>query len=148
MANFNFNKVILGGRLIRDPETKQLQDGIAVTTFGVAISRPKGKDDKEQQADFINCVAWRKTAEFIAKYFNKGSSISIVGKIQTRDWTDAQGQKRYATEVVVDEVGFVDGKESSSSTDNNTSVTTAKTIEPVKTVKETPKDDDDDSLPF
>jgi len=109
MANFNFNKVILGGRLTAEPELKQTPQGISVTTFTIAVNRrtAKGGEDK-QTADFINCVAWRSTAEFVTRYFRKGSSICIVGSIQTRTWTDNQNQKRYATEVLVEEVNFVD----------------------------------------
>lgn len=114
MANFNFNKVTLGGRLTADPELKQTQSGINVTTFTVAVSRRFAKaEGQEQTTDFITCVAWRTTAEFISRYFRKGSSICVTGAIQTRSWTDAQGQKRYATDVVVDEAFFVDSKSES-----------------------------------
>lgn len=106
MANLNLNKVLLGGRLTSDIELKQTASGVAVAAFTVAVNR-KGKD---QPTDFINCVAWRKTAEFIAQYFRKGSSICIVGNIQTRAWTDNNNTKRYATEVIVDEANFVDSK--------------------------------------
>lgn len=106
MANFNFNKVILGGRLTADPELKSTEKGDSVTSFNVAVSR-RGQD---AGTDFINCTAWRKTAELITSYFKKGSSICIVGRIQTRSWKDKEGNKRYATDVVVDEVNFVDSK--------------------------------------
>ena len=102
----NFNKVILGGRLTSDVELKQTPQGIAVCTFSVAVNR-KGKD---AQADFINCQAWRQNAEFISKFFKKGSSICITGSLQVRSWKDQQGNNRYATEVNVDEAYFVDGK--------------------------------------
>lgn len=108
MANFNFNKVILGGRLTAEPELKQTQSGVPVTTFSVAVNRRYSKNQEQRQADFINCVAWRSQAEFITKYFHKGSSICIVGNIQTRTWQDQQGQKRYSTEVIVDEINFVE----------------------------------------
>ena len=106
MANFNFNKVILGGRLTADPELKQTPQGVSVTSFSIAVNR-RGK---EAQTDFINCQAWRTTAEFICKFFKKGSCICISGSIQTRTWTDQQNQKRYATEVVAEEAYFVDAK--------------------------------------
>ena len=109
MANLNLNKVILGGRLTADVELKQSTSGLSVCSFNLAVGRKVGKD-KEQQTDFISCVAWRNTAEFISKYFKKGSSICIVGSIQTRTWTDQNNQKRYATEVIVDEAMFVDSK--------------------------------------
>ena len=109
MSNFNFNKVILGGRLTADPELKQTPSGVSVASFSLAVNR-KYQKDGAQETDFINCTAWRATAEFISKYFRKGSALCIVGSIQTRSRTDNNGQKRYATEVIVDEAMFVDGK--------------------------------------
>lgn len=110
MANFNINKVILGGRLTADPELKSTPNGVSVCQFGLAVNRKYSKEG-EQNTDFINVVAWRSTAEFISRYFRKGSSICIVGNIQTRSWEDPQtNQKRYATEVIVDEALFVDSK--------------------------------------
>lgn len=108
MSNFNLNKVILGGRLTAEPELRQTPQGIPVVSFSVAVNRRQSKAAAERTADFINCVAWRQTAEFISHYFHKGSAICVIGSIQTRSWTDQQGQKRYATEVVVDEATFVD----------------------------------------
>ncbi len=123
MANFNFNKVILGGRLTADPELKQTANGIPVVSFTIAVSRriSRSSDGQSQQptADFINVVAWRAQAEFITRYFRKGSSICIVGSIQTRTWTDQQNVRRYATEVIVDEVSFVDSKGDSSASGAN-----------------------------
>ena len=109
MANFNLNKVILGGRLTSDVELKQTQSGVSVCSFSMAVNRKYAKDG-EAQVDFIKCQAWRGTAEFISKYFRKGSSICIVGEIQARSWDDKNGQKRYAIEIVADEAHFVDGK--------------------------------------
>lgn len=111
MANFNFNKVILGGRMTADPELKTTPSGIAVTTFTVAVNRRfGGKNEGEAQADFFNVTAWRQTAEFICKYFRKASSICVMGSLQTRSWVDKDGQKRYVTEIVADEAYFVDAK--------------------------------------
>lgn len=111
VANFNLNKVILGGRLTADPELKTTPSGVSVTSITVAVNRRfGGKENKQPQADFINVTAWRSTAEFITKYFRKASSICIVGSIQTRSWTDQNGQKRFATEIVADEAYFVDSK--------------------------------------
>ena len=111
MANFNFNKVILGGRLTDTPELKSTGSGVPFVNFSIAVNRPYSKNDGQQQnVDFINIVAWRQRAEFVSRYFKKGSSICIVGSIQTRTWTDQQGNKRYATDVVADEVSFVDAK--------------------------------------
>ena len=115
MANFNLNKVILGGRLTANPELRQTPSGVMVLTFGIAVNRnyrSRNEDGSmgQPQADFINCVAWRERAEFISKYFHKGSSICVIGSIQTRTYNDQQGNKRYATDVVVDDTYFVDSK--------------------------------------
>ncbi len=113
MANFNFNKVILGGRITADPELKTTPNGIVFTSFSIAVNRRPAKSSDgqvNQQSDFFNCTAWRSTAEFITRYFRKGSSICITGTLQNRTWNDPQGNKRYATDIVVDEVHFVDSK--------------------------------------
>ncbi len=115
MANLNLNKVILAGKLVADPELKQTTSGISVVSFRLAVNRryqSKSTDGTAQQsqADFINLVAWRQTAEFISRYFRKGSSLCVTGSIQTRTYQDQQGQNRTATEVVVDEAMFVDSK--------------------------------------
>lgn len=109
MANFNFNKVILGGRLTSDIELKVTQSGISVCSFSLAINRKVGKD-QEPKTDFIDCQAWRQTAEFLSRYFKKGSSLCVVGQLQKSEWTDKDGNKRYKVEVVVDEAMFVDSK--------------------------------------
>ncbi len=137
MANFNLNKVILGGRVTADIELKQTQSGVSTTTFTIAVNR-KGAKEGEQQADFITVKAWRNTAEFISRYFKKGNSICVVGAIQTRNWTDQQGVKHYATEVLADEAYFVDGKGEGQATP---------TLEPVKAPNFEEIQDDDD-LPF
>jgi single-strand DNA-binding protein len=110
----SFNKVILIGNLTADPELKQTPNGVSVTSFSIAVGRRKVKD-QEPQTDFINIVAWRGTAEFICKYFQKGKAILIVGSLQMRSWEDQNGQKRYATEVVADEAQFVEKKSDSAS---------------------------------
>jgi single-strand DNA-binding protein len=114
MANLNINKTILGGRLTADPELKTTPSGVSVTSFTVAVNRRYTKEGEQPQADFINVTAWRQTAEFVTRFFRKASSICIVGNIQTRSWTDQNGQKRYATEVIADEAYFVDSKAESS----------------------------------
>ena len=114
MANFNLNKVILGGRLTADPELKTTQSGISVVSFTIAVSRRYSKDSGQQsESDFFNVTAWRQTAEFVSRYFRKGSSICIVGTIQNRNWTDQEGQKHYRTDIVADEVMFVDSRSDS-----------------------------------
>ena len=111
MANFNLNKVILGGRLTADPELKQTPNGIPVVTFSIAVNRRfQSKDNAQQQTDFFNVTAWRATAEFVSRYFHKGSSICVIGSLQNRTWTDQQGAKRYATDVIADEIQFVDSR--------------------------------------
>jgi single-strand DNA-binding protein len=104
----SFNKVILIGNMTADPELKQTAAGISVCSFSIAVNRRFAKPDQGQQnVDFINIVTWRQSAEFVSRYFKKGNPILICGQLQTRTWTDNQGQKRYATEVVADEVSFV-----------------------------------------
>lgn len=109
MANFNFNKVILGGRLTSDPELKQTPNGVSVVSFGIAVNR-KVKQGGNQEVDFFNVTAWRQTAEFVSRYFRKGSAICVVGTLQNRTWTDNNGQKRYATDIIAEEIQFVDSR--------------------------------------
>lgn len=113
MANFNFNQTMIGGRLTADPENRQTESGISVTRFTVAVNRPRPKDGGEAQTDFFNVTAWRGTADFVKKYFSKGSSIFVVGTLQNRTWTDNEGNKRYATDIIADEVSFVDSRSES-----------------------------------
>ena len=104
----SFNKVILIGNMTADPELKQTTGGISVCSFSIAVNRRFARNEQAQQSvDFINIVTWRQNAEFVSRYFKKGNPILICGQLQTRTWTDNQGQKRYATEVVADEVSFV-----------------------------------------
>ena len=103
----SFNKVILIGNMTADPELKQTTAGVSVCTFSIAVNRRYTKAEQGQQTvDFINIVAWRQNAEFASRYFKKGNSVLVCGQLQTRTWTDPQGQKRYATDVVADEVSF------------------------------------------
>ena len=100
------NRVILMGRITQDLELKQTQNGTAVLSFNIAVDRNYTTKGEEKQTDFISCVAWRKTAEFIHKYFAKGRMIAIEGNIQTRNYDDKNGVKHYVTEVIVDSVSF------------------------------------------
>lgn len=109
MANLHLNKVILCGRLVADPEMKMTPAGVPVCSFRLAVNR-KYQKDGEWATDFISCTAWRQRAEFISRYFYKGSSICLEGSIQTNKYTDRDGKTRYATEVVVDDAHFVDSK--------------------------------------
>src|SRR5574344_361772 len=117
------NKVELIGRLTKEPETRYMPTtNTQVTSFTLAVNRRFTKQGEERQADFINIVAWNKTAEFVGKYFKKGQQVAVVGRIQTRNWDDEQGQKHYATEVVAEEVYFADSNKESNA--NNTETTT------------------------
>lgn len=109
----SFNKVILIGHLTADPELKQTTSGIPMCNFSIAVNR-KMKVQGGQDCDFINIVAWRSSAEFVTRYFRKGKPILVCGELQTRNYTNGQGQKVYITEVVASEVSFV-----GNNTDNN-----------------------------
>ena len=106
----SFNKVILIGNMTADPELKQTQSGTSVCSFSIAVNRRFSKNEQGQTVDFINIVAWRQSADFVCRYFKKGNPILVCGQLQTRTWTDNQNQKRYSTEVVADEINFVDAK--------------------------------------
>ena len=109
------NKVILIGRLTRDPEMRTVGNGAVTTSFSIAVQRPFTNQNGEREADFINIVAWRKQAENIAKYCFKGSQVAVEGRIQTRNYDDKDGKKVYVTEVVADNVTFLGSKGQTSS---------------------------------
>lgn len=100
----SFNKVILIGNMTADPELKQSTSGVSVCSFSIAVNRKMAKNN---ECDFITIVAWRQQAEFVTRYFKKGNPILVCGQLQTREWTDKQGTKRIAVEVVADELAFV-----------------------------------------
>ncbi len=100
------NRVILMGRLTRDPELSQTPSGVSVTRFTIAVDRRYSGKDGQRQTDFISCTAWRQTGEFISRYFRKGSMIAVEGSIQTRTWDDRDGKRQYATDVVIDQAYF------------------------------------------
>ena len=104
------NKIILMGRLTRDPELRRTQSGTAVTSFSLAVDRDFKSQSGEKETDFIDIVAWRGTAEFVSKYFTKGRMAVVEGRLQIRDWTDKDGGKRRSAEVVADNVYFGDSK--------------------------------------
>lgn len=108
------NRVILMGRLTADPELRQTPQGTAVTRFTIAVNR-RFQREGGQQADFITCVAWRQTAEFICRYFNKGRMICVEGQIQSRSWDGQDGKRQYATEVVIDNAEFTGSRAESGS---------------------------------
>ena len=105
------NRIILMGRLVADPELRQTPNGVSVASFRIAVDRNyQSKDTGERQADFISCVAWRQTGEFISRYFQKGRMIALEGSLQTRNYEDKTGAKRTAYEVIVDQAYFADSK--------------------------------------
>ena len=107
------NHIVIMGRLTRDPELRRTGSGIAVASFTVAVDRDfGGRDGGERETDFIDCVAWRQTGEFVSKYFTKGSMIVVSGRLQIRNWTDKEGGKRRSAEVVADNVYFGESKRS------------------------------------
>ena len=108
------NHIVIMGRLTRDPELRRTGSGIAVASFTVAVDRDyASKDSGTKETDFIDCVAWRQTGEFVSKYFQKGSMIVVSGRLQIRGWTDKEGNKRRSAEVVADNVYFGESKRSS-----------------------------------
>lgn len=135
------NKVILMGRLTADPEIRMSQSGKEVMSFTIAVNRRFNRDE----TDFINCVAWRETAKHIHSYFSKGQLINICGSLQVRTWDDAQGNKRYTTEVIADEVNFCGDKPQQKDPLNDVVNTMGGTQFPPQGF--TPVDDDSD-LPF
>ena len=144
-----FNLVVLTGRLTADVELKTTPNGVSVCSFTIAVER-RFKQGEERQADFINIVAWRQTAEFVAKYFSKGSMIGIEGSIQTRRYQDKDGNNRTTFEVVANNVQFVESKKSEGATEGNSSSTTEN--DPLAQLQSNlegfaPVDDDAD-LPF
>ena len=108
------NHIVIMGRLTRDPELRRTGSGVAVTSFTVAVDRDfSGRDGGEKETDFIDCVAWRQTGEFVSKYFTKGRMIVVSGRLQIRSWTDKDGNKRRTAEVVADNCYFGDSKRDS-----------------------------------
>lgn len=104
------NQVVLMGRMTADPELRHTQSGVAVTTFRLAVDRDFKDKDGEKKADFLPVVCWRGTAEFVSKYFSKGRLVAVCGRLQVREYTTKDGDKRYATEIVADNVYFGDAK--------------------------------------
>ena len=136
------NHITIMGRLTRDPELRRTGSGIAVASFTLAVDRDfSGKDGGEKETDFIDCVAWRQTGEFVSKYFTKGRMAVVSGRLQIRSWTDKDGSKRRTAEVVADNVYFGDSK--NSNTGNNTG-----SYIPAPVQDFAPIEGDDAQLPF
>ena len=105
------NHIVIMGRLTRDPELRRTGSGVAVTSFSLAVDRDFGKNESgEKETDFIDCVAWRQTGEFVSKYFAKGRMAVVSGRLQIRNWTDKEGNKRRTAEVIAENVYFGDSK--------------------------------------
>lgn len=106
----SLNRIDVMGRMVSDPELRRTNSGVAVTSFTLAVDRDYTKDGAEKETDFIDCVAWKNTAEFVSKYFGKGRVAVVSGRLQIRSWTDKDGNKRRNAEVVADNVYFGDSK--------------------------------------
>ncbi|NIK12853.1 single-stranded DNA-binding protein [Alkalibacillus almallahensis] len=113
------NRSVLVGRLTKDPELRYTNNGVAVANFTIAVNRPFKNQDGEQEADFINCVIWRKPAENLASYMSKGSMVGVDGRIQTRSYDNQEGKRIFITEVVAESVQFLETKQSNQNQGNN-----------------------------
>lgn len=140
------NHITIMGRMTRDPELRRTGSGVAVASFTLAVDRDYAKDGAEKETDFIECVAWRQTGEFVSKYFGKGRMAVVSGRLQIRKWQDKDGNKRQTAEIVADNVYFGDSKKEASSGDAYSN--------PYSTMASQPSQDyavldgDDDALPF
>ncbi len=144
------NGIVIMGRLTREPELRRTGSGIAVTSFTVAVDRDFApKDGGERETDFIDCVAWRGTGEFVDKYFSKGSMAVVAGRLQIRQWTDKEGNKRHSAEIVADNVYFGDSKRKSES-GGNEQIASSNVNDYNYTPQQefTEMDDDDSQLPY
>ena len=145
------NNVVLMGRLVATPELRSTGTGISVTSFTIAVERSFAKAGEQRQADFIDCVAWRQTADFISRYFQKGSMIAVTGNIQTRNYEDKNGNKRKAVEVVVDNASFCGSKSETGTSGGYAAPATAAPAAPsFATGSESDFEEiiEDDDLPF
>lgn len=139
------NHITIMGRLTRDPELRRTGSGTAVTSFTIAVDRDFGSQEGQKETDFIDCVAWRQTGEFVSKYFTKGRMAVVSGRLQIRSWTDKDGNKRRTAEVVADNVYFGDSK--SDGNDNRTPTSYASpAFAPVSDYEQIT--DEDAQLPF
>mgnify|MGYP004644925589 FL=1 len=142
------NHIVIMGRLTRDPDLRYTQSQLPVVSFTLAVDRDfSGKDGGEKQTDFIDCVAWRSTAEFVNKYFTKGSMAAVSGRLQLRDWTDREGGKRRSAEVIVDNIYFGGSKKDNSAAPQSVAQQSysAPAYEQSRFVE---MDDGDEELPF
>ena len=136
------NHVVIMGRMVRDPELRQIDNGTSVTSFSVAVDRNYvDKTTNERQADFLNVVAWRQTADFVCKYFHQGDMIALEGSLQSRKYTDKDGNNRIAIEIVASNISFCGGK-------NGGNANTATTNDAPATMVANAPSEDNDELPF
>ncbi|WP_411955130.1 single-stranded DNA-binding protein [Alkalibacillus sp. S2W] len=148
------NRSVLVGRLTKDPDLRYTNNGVAVANFIIAVNRPFKKQDGEQEADFINCVIWRKPAENLASYMSKGSMVGVDGRIQTRSYDNQEGKRIFITEVVAESVQFLESKQSNQNQVNNPQQSKQSTQSQNESSKQSleeagePVDLQDDDLPF
>ena len=149
------NHIVIMGRLTRDPELRRTGSGVAVTSFTVAVDRDFGnRENGERETDFIDCVAWRQTGEFVSKYFAKGRMAVVSGRLQIRNWTDKEGNKRRSAEIVADNVYFGDSKREGDAPGNAYAAPAAPSFGGYSAPSAAPTsdfamlDDDDAQLPF
>ena len=146
------NQIVIMGRLTRDPELRHTPNGVAVASFSLAVDRGyTPKDGSERQTDFIDVVAWRNTGEFVSKYFVKGQMAAVTGRLQIRDWTDKDGNKRKSAEVVADNIYFTESKKSREASIGSVEVKddySASYSTPVESSDFAELDMDDGDLPF
>ena len=143
------NQIVIMGRLTRDPELRRTGSGTAVTSFTLAVERDfAGKDNSEKETDFIDCVAWRSTGEFVDKYFKRGRMACVSGRLQIRLWTDKDGNKRRSAEVVADNVYFADSKNAAEGGNSNPAPAAAPATPAAAPAGNFEPLDDDSKLPF
>ena len=143
------NQIVIMGRLTRDPELRRTASGTAVASFTLAVDRDfSGKDGGEKETDFIDCVAWRNTGEFVSKYFSKGRMAVVSGRVQIRNWTDKEGNKRRTAEVIADNVYFADSKKEDANFGGYAPQQQAPAYPSAPASDFAPLEDDDAKLPF
>ena len=142
------NNIIVMGRLTRDPELRRTSSNIAVASFTVAVDRDFKNDKGERQTDFIDCVAWRSTAEFVSKYFSKGRMAVVSGRLQIRDWTDKNGGKRRSAEIVAENVYFGDSKRDADAASSQQMFQAPPAAAPAQKAEDFAELENDESLPF
>ena len=140
------NKIIIMGRLTRDPELRRTGSGLAVCNFSVAVDRDFASQSGEKETDFIDCVAWRQTGEFISKYFTKGRMIAVEGRLEIRSWTDKDGNKRRTAEIAVNNAYFAESKKDAAPQSAQSGY--GGFASPAAVPQFVPMDDDDGQLPF